>query len=85
MRHWLTEALRGAGVACDDSHANFVLARFADAQTATACDHALREQGLIVRAVGAYKLPHCLRITVGDEPACRQVAHVIGQFMVRRT
>ena len=40
----------------------------------------LREQGLIVRQVAGYKLPHCLRITVGDEASCRRVAHAIGQF-----
>jgi histidinol-phosphate aminotransferase len=25
-------------------------------------------------------LPHCLRITVGDEASCRRVAHAVGQF-----
>ena len=30
--------------------------------------------------VAGYKLPHCLRITVGDEASCRRVAHAIGQF-----
>ena len=37
-------------------------------------------RSLIVRRVSGYKLPHCLRITVGDESACRRVAHAIGQF-----
>ena len=37
-------------------------------------------EGLIVRRVAGYNLPNCLRITVGDEPACRRVAHAIGQF-----
>jgi histidinol-phosphate aminotransferase len=30
--------------------------------------------------VASYKLPHCLRITVGDAASCRRVAHAIGQF-----
>ena len=34
----------------------------------------------IPRRVSGYKLPNCLRITVGDEPSCRRVAHAIGQF-----
>ena len=81
MRVWLAEALRAAGVACDDSQANFVLARFASPDLAGRCDAKLREAGLIVRSVAGYKLPHCLRITIGDEPACRQIAYVVARFM----
>ncbi|SEN35454.1 histidinol phosphate aminotransferase apoenzyme [Pseudorhodobacter antarcticus] len=84
MRHWLAEALAELGVPSDTSLANFVLARFADAAEAEACDLFLRDQGLIVRRVAGYKLPHCLRITVGDESACRRVAHAVAQFKGRR-
>jgi histidinol-phosphate aminotransferase len=41
----------------------------------------LLADGLIVRQVGSYGLPEALRITVGDESACRRVAHVIARFM----
>ncbi len=84
MRNWLAEALAEKGVPSDTSCANFILARFADTATAEACDEALKAQGLIVRRVAGYGLPHCLRITVGDEASCRRVAHVIGQFMAER-
>lgn len=84
MRAWLAEALAEKGVPSDTSTANFILARFADVATATACDQALQAEGLIVRQVAGYGLPHCLRITVGDEASCRRVAHVIGQFMAAR-
>ena len=80
MRSWLAAALNDFGVACDESHANFVLARLADAAEAGDCDAHLKSQGLIVRRVGGYGLPHCLRITVGDEAACRRVVHAIAQF-----
>ena len=80
LRAWLAEALAEHGVPTDTSTANFVLARFHDAEEALACDAWLREQGLIVRQVAGYKLPHCVRITVGDEASCRRVAHAIGQF-----
>jgi histidinol-phosphate aminotransferase len=80
LRDWLLNALEGHGVACDRSHANFVLARFADAAEAEACDAFLRAEGLIVRKVAGYKLPNCLRISVGDESACRRVAHAVGRF-----
>ncbi len=80
MRHWLSEALAELGVPSDTSMANFVLARFASEEEAVACDAFLQEQGLIVRRVAGYKLPHCLRITVGDEASCRRVAHAVAQF-----
>ena len=49
-------------------------------EEAVACDAFLQQQGLIVRRVAGYKLPHCLRITVGDEASCRRVAHAVAQF-----
>ncbi|MFQ6547476.1 histidinol-phosphate transaminase [Aestuariibius sp. 2305UL40-4] len=79
-RHWLAEALASHGVPSDTSMANYVLARFADRAEAEACDAFLKENGIIVRGVAGYNLPNCLRITVGDEAACRRVAHTIGQF-----
>ena len=80
MRHWLAEALAAHGVPSDTSLANFVLARFSSEEEATACDTYLQSQGLIVRRVTSYNLPHCLRITVGDESGCRRVAHAVGEF-----
>ncbi len=80
MRIWLAEALAEVGVPSDISMANFVLARFGSVEEAEACDLFLQSQGLIVRRVASYKLPHCLRITVGDEASCRRVAHAVAQF-----
>ncbi|CUH79874.1 histidinol-phosphate transaminase [Tropicibacter naphthalenivorans] len=80
LRAWLSEALAEHGVPTDTSTANFVLARFGSQQEAEDCDNYLQTQGLIVRRVAGYKLPNCLRITVGDEASCRRVAYCIGQF-----
>jgi histidinol-phosphate aminotransferase len=80
MRSWLANALAEIGVPSDTSMANFILARFASQEEAEACDAFLQKQGLIVRRVAGYKLPHCLRITIGDESSCRQVAHAVAQF-----
>ena len=79
-REWMATALAELGVPSDTSTANFVLARFADTAEALACDAHLRAEGIIVRQVAGYKLPHCLRITVGDESACRRVVHAVAQF-----
>lgn len=80
LRNWLAEALAEHGVPSDTSTANFILARFADAAEADACDAYLKSQGLIVRRAASFNLPNCLRITVGDESSCRRVAHAVGQF-----
>jgi histidinol-phosphate aminotransferase len=77
----LAEALAAVGVPSDPSEANFILARFRDPAEADACDRALRARGIIVRKVGGYKLPDCLRITVGDAEACARVAEAIGDFV----
>ncbi|WP_375689476.1 histidinol-phosphate transaminase [Pseudooceanicola sp. LIPI14-2-Ac024] len=79
-RDWLRQQLVQMGVDCDESHANFVLARFADAKRAEDCDKVLKDNGILVRKVAGYGLPNCLRITVGDESACRRVIHAIGTF-----
>ena len=79
-REWLGRTLAEMGVPSDVASANFVLARFADQAEAEACDAHLRGEGIIVRRVAGYKLPQCLRITVGDEASTRRVAHAIGVF-----
>ncbi len=80
MRNWLAVALAELGIPSDTSMANFILARFGSDEEAAACDAFLQSQGLIVRQVTGYKLPNCLRITVGDEAGCRRVAHAVAQF-----
>ena len=80
LRIWLSEELAKVGVASDASCTNFVLARFADRNEAEACDDFLKTQGLIVRRVAGYNLPNALRITVGDENACRRVVAAITAF-----
>jgi histidinol-phosphate aminotransferase len=79
-RTWMANALAEIGVQSDVSHANFILARFGSAEEAEACDAYLKASGLIVRKVGGYNLPKALRITVGDESACRRVVHAVKNF-----
>jgi len=85
LRSWLAKALAEVGVPSDPSSTNFILARFADQIEAEACDDYLKSQGLIVRRVAGYKLPNCLRITIGDESSCRRVAHAVAAFRESRT
>jgi histidinol-phosphate aminotransferase len=61
----LTKTLHDAGISVTPSEANFVLADLRSPARANAADAHLRGRGLIVRRVGGYGLPQCLRITVG--------------------
>lgn len=79
-RAWLAAELARVGVPSDPSHANFILAQFASAAEADACDAFLKSRGLIVRRVAGYKLPQCLRMTVGDERSCRALADAVAAF-----
>jgi histidinol-phosphate aminotransferase len=83
-RDWMRNALVQMGIGCDESFANFLLARFASPAEAEAADAALREAGIIVRRVTGYGLPEALRITVGDEAGCRRVIECLSGFMARR-
>ncbi len=77
----LVGGLRQLGIACDESHANFVLARFADEAAADAADIYLKSQGIIVRPPKSYGLPHCLRITVGRPEDNSRVLAALTSFV----
>ena len=83
-RAYLRHELEAIGIASDVSSANFILARFADESEAGAADAALRARGVIVRTVAGYRLPKCLRITVGGQEANERVVAVLGEFMEGR-
>jgi histidinol-phosphate aminotransferase len=79
-RERLTGALRDLGIAVHPSEGNFILADFGTPARAKAADAALRARGLIVRAMGGYSLPHCLRITVGTAEECGMVEDALAAF-----
>src|SRR6185437_12627912 len=78
---WLREEIRKLGLRVDDSVGNFMLVHFADKKTADAADAFLSSRGLILRAVGNYGLPQCLRLSVGTEEANRLVVKALAEFM----
>ena len=83
-RRVLLDGLRGSGLACDASEANFVLARFRDEAEARACDAHLKARGVIVRHVAAYGFPEALRITVGDADGVARVLDGVASFRAAR-
>lgn len=82
QRARLVGAIRQLGIACDDSHTNFVLARFADEAEAAAADQALQAEGIIVRRVKGYGFPEALRITVGDDEQTGRVIAALTKWRV---
>ena len=80
---WLTDALRNVGLEVTPSVGNFILVHYPDAEKrdAAAADAFLQSRGIVVRRMGGYGLPNALRITIGDEAACRAVAACMRDFM----
>jgi len=76
----LIGGIRQLGIACDESEANFVLARFADEAEADAANAHLNALGIIVRQVKGYKLPEGLRITVGRPEDVTRVLDGLASF-----
>jgi histidinol-phosphate aminotransferase len=80
---WLAREIGALGLKVTPSVGNFVLIHFpAEAErTAKDADAFLTRRGLVLRAVGAYGLPDCLRMTVGDEEANRLVVAALKDFL----
>jgi histidinol-phosphate aminotransferase len=83
FRAVLAARLEAAGIRAHPSEGNFVLADLGTPAAAEAADAFLRGRGVIVRRVGGYGLPHCLRITVGTEEEVGLVADALDAFMAQ--
>jgi histidinol-phosphate aminotransferase len=80
---FLTEEIRKLGLKVTPSAANFVLIHFPEThgQTAKEADAFLTRRGLVLRQVGAYKLPNALRMSVGTEEANRLAVKSLAEFL----
>jgi histidinol-phosphate aminotransferase len=63
----LTDSLGELGLTVVPSEANFVMVVFADAGQAQRVVEDLLIQGIIVRPLAAFGLPHCVRISTGSD------------------
>ncbi len=83
---WLAQEFEKLGLKVTPSVANFLLIHFPETQgrTAKEADAFLTTRGLILRQVGAYKLPNALRMSVGTEEANRLVVAALMEFLERR-
>jgi len=82
---WLSAEIGRLGLTVTPSVANFILIHFphSKGKSAAAADTVLTARGLILRQVGAYGLPHALRMSVGTEEANRLVVATLADFMAR--
>jgi histidinol-phosphate aminotransferase len=78
---WLAREISALGIKLTPSVCNFLLLHFDGETQARAADRFLLDRGLILRALSAYGLPHCLRLTVGTEEANRLVAATLKDFV----
>jgi histidinol-phosphate aminotransferase len=82
-REWLKDQLVAIGLEIVPSVANFLLVRFSGdrGKDAKSADAHLSSQGILVRAMDAYGLPDCLRITIGLEDDNLAVVRALTPFM----
>jgi len=80
---WLAQEFEKLGLTATPSVANFLLIHFPETKGRTAkdADAFLTARGLILRQVGAYKLPNALRMSVGIEEANRLVVAALKEFL----
>jgi histidinol-phosphate aminotransferase len=66
-RRFLTESLRNLGFEVVSSEANFVMVPLESADAAKSLTEDLLRRGIIVRPLGAFGLPQCIRISTGSD------------------
>src|SRR5580698_10270873 len=72
-RRFLTENLRKMGFEVVASEANFVMVPLESAESARWLTEELLRRGVIVRPLGAFGLPHCIRISTGTDEENRML------------
>jgi histidinol-phosphate aminotransferase len=82
QRDRLAADLTALGLDPRPSLGNFLLVRFPDGAAAAGRTHeALQGRGILVRAMGAYGLPDCLRITIGTEDEVRACVAALKEIL----
>lgn len=81
QRAFLERELGGMGLEFTPSVANFVLVRFPAEEGKTAADilEHLRKGGVLVREMGGYGLPDCLRLSIGPDEANRRLVELLAE------
>ncbi|MCQ4161440.1 histidinol-phosphate transaminase [Roseomonas sp. GC11] len=70
-------AFTAAGFTVAPSQTNFLMVDFGSPEAAKAVDATMKARGLILRGLGGYGLPACLRVTIGNAEECQMVIDAI--------
>ena len=79
-RGWFAARLRDLGLIVHPSAGNFLLVDFSPWGEAEAVRLHLKERGILVRQMGAYRLPSHLRITIGRSEEMHEVAEILAEY-----
>lgn len=84
-RPWTTDRLTELGLKVHPSVGNFVLVDFAGlaGKEAEEARQFLKARGVLIRQMGAYGLPSCLRITIGTEPEMRALVDALAAYLAQ--
>ncbi|KCZ93936.1 pyridoxal phosphate-dependent aminotransferase [Hyphomonas johnsonii] len=80
----MIEALNAMGLPTPESAANFVIPDFGSAERAAAAHAFLKDRDILVRAIGGYKLPTRLRISIGSAKDNEAVLGALKAFSAQR-
>jgi histidinol-phosphate aminotransferase len=80
---WFCAQAAGLGLDAAPSVGNFVLLRFSrePGRDAASAIVELKKRGILLRAMGAYGLPDCLRVTIGTGEDMEAVVQALGEFL----
>lgn len=80
-RTWTQNQLSSMGLKVWQSAGNFLLVTFPSQQQADSCRQFLKSRGIILRQMGAYKLPESLRISIGTGDDMKAACASIREFL----
>ena len=80
QRAYLTRAIGDLGLAVVPSQASFILVDFGSPEASASAFRFLREQGIVVRPMGGYGLPACLRISIGTVAQMQAMAAILADW-----
>jgi histidinol-phosphate aminotransferase len=80
-RAWTIGELSTNRLKIRPSAGNFVLVGFCGGGEAEACRQFLKSRGILVRQMGAYKLPEFLRISIGTGEEMTLACAVIKEYL----
>ncbi|MDC1288128.1 aminotransferase class I/II-fold pyridoxal phosphate-dependent enzyme [Gammaproteobacteria bacterium] len=83
QRSFLSQAISDLGLTVVPSQTNFILVDFVSARLAGTAFDFLRQHGLVVRPMGGYGLPTCLRITIGTAAQMQFTARTLAEWRDR--